>query len=169
MLTNLFSALLLYYIFFLTVTLPTCLPVLGTNKVGKSLWLFWGSMMVCDIISIRLFHQSADIYIHTVIMAVVSVVGRPQIFHLQDIAAFRTAFNWAFTRHLTAKLSTVNVPCVRQLWAYRKPDDDMRVCWIACAASILLITKGLNNDWVIQRSCIQHCKPANTKANAKTH
>jgi len=36
---------------------------------------------------------------------------------------------------------------------YRKPDSNVRVSGVASATSILLITKGLDDNWVVKRAC----------------
>ena len=117
------------------------LPILRPHKICKRLWLL--VVMMSIIVSVR-----------------VRVVGRADIVHFEDVAAFGAALDGAIAGHLSWGL--VGGLClggggiwVKERKAYGKPDRNVRVGRYTCASGILFVAEGSNDDRVVEGSWLR--------------
>jgi len=68
-----------------------------------------------------------------VTVSIVVCIRWSNIFHLVHASALRAALNRSVARG-------------------RQPDNDVGVRWVTCAAEVLLVTEGLDHDWVVECS-----------------
>lgn len=111
------------------------LSVLWANEVGKRLRL----LVVVVAISV------------VVVVVVVWVISWADVLHLEDVAALWAALNWAIAGHLPMLLDTIT-RCAAAKGTYGEPNSDVGVSWVAGATSVLLVTKRLDNNWVVERA-----------------
>lgn len=111
------------------------LPVLGLDIVGKGLGLL----------------------VAVVVVVAVAIVGRSDVLHLINATALGASLNRSRARHL--KQVAHDVSLLNTRWAegggwqtYTEPDDNVGVGGGAGAANVLLITRRLDNDGVVEGS-----------------
>jgi hypothetical protein len=95
---------------------PLSLSILWFYKVGKSLWL------LVVVVSVSMCVVAMGVW----------VVLRPDILHLQHVAALGAALDGSVPRH-------------------GQPDGDVGVGGEAGTAGVLLVAKGLDDDGVVER------------------
>jgi hypothetical protein len=119
---------------------PPCmasLMVFRTHEISKRLWFFVFVMMSVIVVTVVMW-----------------IIHGPNILHLQDISAFRAALDRALARHLATHVRTgFDLPKHSWRGTYGEPDRNMGIGGVAGAASILLITKRLDNNRVVERAC----------------
>jgi len=84
------------------------------------------------------------------------VVLRPDVFHLQHIAAFGTALDGAVAGHLLVIIledEGLLMGRERRGERYGEPDRDVRVGRVAGAAGVLFVAEGFHDDGVVKRAC----------------
>lgn len=104
------------------------------------------------------------------------IIWRAHVFHFQHIAAFGTALNGAVAGHLVLRKGhwlaydslryrryvdgrgdcvDANLGWGRWLGAYSKPDSNMRVNGVACAAGVLFVAERFYHDGVVESSWLR--------------
>jgi len=101
--------------------------------------------------------ESLGLLVSVMVVAVVVVVLRSDVFHLVDTAAFWASLDGALAGHLEGS-SQSWIPKMavlgnsREVETYTEPDHRVRVGRVAGAASVLLVTSRSHHDRVIERS-----------------